>query len=160
MKWQLDKIKEKLYSHQTLRLLRLLISSAPWICSKAPLLLLFLCTTTLVVQCLKLLCFNFRKHCFHVSNLSDGKISVLTPEDYSQCSISSSLSIAIYLHAMIVPVFHKNLHKKRFGDLQKAQGGGCVAFKSTALPAFQNQLNLTINTLSVYILVLHRSLWG
>ena len=39
------------------------------------------------------------------SNLSDGRISVLTPEDYSQCSIGSSLSAAIYLHTMIVPAF-------------------------------------------------------
>lgn len=76
--------------------------------------------TTLVVWCLKLLCFNSRKHCRHVSNLSDVKISVLTPEDYSQCSISSSpASIAIYLHAMIVPLLHENLHNRSFSDLQR-----------------------------------------
>lgn len=77
----------------------------------------FLCTTTMVVQSFNLLCFNFRKHYCHVSNLSDGKISVLTPEDYRQCSISSSLSTAIYLHTMIL--FNKNLHNKRFRDLQR-----------------------------------------
>lgn len=51
---------------------------------------------------------------------------------------------AIYLHAMIVPLLHKNLHNKRFTDFQKAQGGSSVVLpvlatvKSTALIACQN----------------------
>lgn len=38
--------------------------------------------------------------------------------------------VAIYLHAMIVPPFHKNPHYKRFSDLQEVQGGSRVCFIS------------------------------
>lgn len=119
--WQVGEIKLGLYSHQTLRLLWLLISSAPWICKAKHLYYCLLCTRALAAWCLKLLCFNFRKHCCHVSNLSDRKISVLTPEDYCRCSISTSLSAVIYLPSL----FPSSTKTHTTRDLEVYKGSAC-----------------------------------